>query len=600
MLLVAFGLATMFTIGGFLGLSAIDEAADLVFRERLATAYGTVAVVERDFSRVAADISLVATGPWGTPSIAANELADGILGHVGAAGRYPFFSVIAITLLDGSGWPIGSAGEVPVDARFPAGLPIAIPEFDAFRIERAQWVAPPAVAFVDLTVPVPDVSASEVGGVVAHTVSTNSSTPFDPSTHARTLGQSPASRSAGPLDTYNLEIIDTEGVTVLSLGAGSRAGEPTSHLRSIEDMLAAGAAGALIDDSAAQRHVMAGVPIEGSPLFLVLEQPVDVALALPNQLRERLFVLIGVGFLGALAVAWVTTRRVVKPTEELTVAASRMAQGDLTQPINVAAYDEVASLAETLELMRQRLLHAQGQLVEVNKDLELRIQERTARLGYVLRKTISAQEDERHALARELHDETAQTLAALTIALDRARLEVPVEPDHGLARIDEAKTIAARALIDTRRLIMGLRPAILDDLGLGPAISAYAETVMLERDQPTEVTVVVPPERLPRHLEVALFRIAQEGLNNIAKHAGASMATVTCELIDDDVELVVADDGVGFDVEVALVEAARSGDIGLAGMQERVALLGGSMTITSEPGSGSEIRMRAPTSSEGP
>ena len=359
------------------------------------------------------------------------------------------------------------------------------------------------------------------------------------------------------------------------------------------DALAAREAAALVDASGPSHHVMAAVPIPASSLFLVLEQPVDVALALPNRLREQLLLLIGVGFAIALIVAWFTTRRVVKPTAELTAAASRMAGGDLSEPIDVAAYDEVETLAATLEIMRQRLLEAQMQLVEVNLDLERRIGERTARLGFVLRKTISAQEDERHALARELHDETAQTVAALSIALDRARNDALDGDDHGLKRIGEAKAIATRLLDEIRRLIMGLRPSVLDDLGLGPAIDWYAETVMAERQRPTIVTVDVPGERLPAHLEVALFRITQEALNNVAKHADAATASVSIHH-DADVVLIIEDDGAGFDVEAAAHADRASEGVGLAGMQERVALLGGTMTITSAVGDGTRLSVRVP------
>jgi two-component system sensor histidine kinase UhpB len=237
-------------------------------------------------------------------------------------------------------------------------------------------------------------------------------------------------------------------------------------------------------------------------------------------------------------------------------------------------------------------------LVEVNQDLEQRIEERTARLGFVLRKTISAQESERYALARELHDETAQTLAALTIALDRAREDVATKPDHGLARISEAKAIAARLLSETRRLIMGLRPSMLDDLGLGPALAWYAETIVAEREQAIDVGLDAPADRMPRHLEVALFRIAQEALNNVAKHSGASTASVRIHHDGDEVELLVADDGKGFDVESTLARTANSGGVGLAGMQERVALLGGTMEISSGRGTGTTIEVRVPITEE--
>ncbi len=176
----------------------------------------------------------------------------------------------------------------------------------------------------------------------------------------------------------------------------------------MRDLVATGSAAALLHEPGPgenfEPHVMAVVPLAGSPFYVVLEQPVDVALALPFRLREQLLVATIAGFLGSLVVAWITTRHVVKPTEQLTVAAERMAGGDLASPIRVAAQDEIAKLAESLEAMRQRLRAAYEAVEETNKELELRVKERTDRLGHVLRQTISAQEDERRRLARELHD----------------------------------------------------------------------------------------------------------------------------------------------------------------------------------------------------
>jgi signal transduction histidine kinase len=598
MLLVTVGLAIMFAVGGFLGSSAIDEATQLVFRERLATAHSTVAMVERDFDRLADDVSLVAGVPGAVSLRGPQALAEAVQTHVGAQDRYPFFSVVGISVLDEAGRSIGESGAA--GRRLEDEQRSALPATGSLAIDRATWSTASETPFVDVTVQVSAPMAPNVVGVVARTISVNSEDSFDPATHANGRAAQGSDEGSEPLDAYNLEIVDADGTTALSVGQGSPPGEPTSHLSAIEPLLRSRTATALLDEGADDPHVMAGVPILNSPLYLILEQPVDVALALPNQLRERLLVLIVAGFLGAWAVAWVTTRRVVKPTEELTSAASRMAQGDLTQPIDVAAYDEVASLAETLELMRLRLLDAQEQLVDVNQDLERRIEGRTARLEYVLRKTISAQEDERHALARELHDETAQTLAALTMALDRARDEMAGGHDSGLERISEAKSIAARLLTETRRLIMGLRPSVLDDLGLGPAIAWYAETLMTERDLQIEVRVDATADRLPRHVEVTLFRIAQEALNNVAKHSAASQAQVGWTLIDDQVELIIEDDGVGFDVGAAVAQAAGSGGVGLAGMQERVALLGGSMTITSHAGRGTIINVHVPVHEETP
>ncbi|OGN86612.1 MAG: hypothetical protein A2X23_04510 [Chloroflexi bacterium GWC2_73_18] len=323
-----------------------------------------------------------------------------------------------------------------------------------------------------------------------------------------------------------------------------------------------------------------------------------MALALPLQLRDRLIVLTALGFLAALAVAWITTRHVVKPTEQLTAAAERMARGDLASPVGVAAEDEVGKLAESLDIMRQRLQAALEAIERTNRELESRVAERTARLGQLLRKTISAQEEERQRLARELHDETAQTLAALTIALDRARDGLDRATPRALEQIGLAKVIAERLLAETRRLILGLRPMVLDDLGLLPAIRWQCESYLGELG--VEATIEGDPAaaRLPGHIEVALFRIVQEAISNVARHAEAEHVRIGLARDGDTVTVTVADDGRGFDAERIGREPGHDERVGLIGMQERVALLGGRMEIRSGRGQGTEVVVEVPLAEE--
>ena len=301
-----------------------------------------------------------------------------------------------------------------------------------------------------------------------------------------------------------------------------------------------------------------------------------------------------VGFGATLAVAWVTTRRVVKPTEELTAAAGRMANGDLTSPIGVTAPDEIGELAESLDRMRRHLGAARAAAEATNRALESRVAERTSRLGHVLRKTISAQEDERHRLARELHDETAQTLAALSIMLDRARDSLDDESTPAAAHIREAKVVATHLLSETRRLILGLRPSVLDDLGLGPAVRWQCETTLGDRGLVATVDDRLGPTRLPSHVEVALFRIVQEAVNNVARHAQARNVAIKLIREEGTVTVIVVDDGKGFDIELAAEVAGHYDSVGLSGMQERVALLNGRMDIQSAPGTGTSVKVEVP------
>lgn len=599
MLYVTIGLAAMFGTLAFLGLGAIDQATRLVFQERLSTAYTTAGIIERDFGRVATDVQETSRELTAVSGSAGELDARGLLDHFSRANPYPFFEISGIWLLSGAGEVVDSAGFPTPTAETEGvgrGLVAAHPESSAVL----RPVAPVPAAFEFATVLV---RMSGVGAAVAlvHATSVNSSADFIPASYGR-AGQAANSPQNDAAETYHLEVVDPDGLAVMGIGYDEVPGAASRHFPAIRDLMATGSAAALLHEPGPtdtfERHVMAVVPLAGSPFYVVLEQPVDVALALPLQLRQQLLLATAVGFLASLVVAWITTRHVVKPTEQLTGAAERMAGGDLLSPVRVAAQDEIGQLADSLEAMRQRLASAHEAVEQTNRELEHRVAERTERLGQVLRQTISAQEDERRRLARELHDETAQTIAALSIALDRARDGLSGADPETIAQILDAKALSARLLAETRRLILGLRPTVLDDMGLLPAIRWYSESYLGDRGIEVSVTAAVPTQRLPAHIEVALFRIVQEALSNVAKHAQARRVDVRLSHDGRTLTVSVADDGRGFDVAHALGKPGPIDSVGLLGMQERVRLLGGQLGILSHHDGGTIVRVEVPLQDE--
>ena len=601
MLYVTVGLATMFGTLAFLGLGAIDEATRLVFQERLSTAYTTASIIERDFGRVAADVQetsreLGAIASPGTPQPEAARLLE----HFDRVNPYPFFRVSGIWVLDPAGSLVDAAG-LPAPANGPVGAAQKLvgAHSEPSSVLRAVAPSPGAIAFATVLV---RVSGTPGSVILVHTTSVNSSADFAPAVYGRDRGSGTAPLSGDAAETYHLEVVDPDGMAVLGVGYDEIAGQRSRHFPAMRDLVATGSAAALLHEPGPgenfEPHVMAVVPLAGSPFYVVLEQPVDVALALPFRLREQLLVATIAGFLGSLVVAWITTRHVVKPTEQLTVAAERMAGGDLASPIRVAAQDEIAKLAESLEAMRQRLRAAYEAVEETNKELELRVKERTDRLGHVLRQTISAQEDERRRLARELHDETAQTIAALSIALDRARDGLDGAGSEAISQIGQAKELSSRLLAETRRLILGLRPTLLDDMGLLPAIRWYAESYLGDRGIAVTVEAAEPAQRLPAHIEVALFRVVQEAIANVARHSRAKHADLRLTHDESRVAVIVADDGIGFDVARVLGQTGPTESVGLLGMQERARLLGGRLEIESRDGGGTLVRVEVPLTDE--
>jgi signal transduction histidine kinase len=209
-----------------------------------------------------------------------------------------------------------------------------------------------------------------------------------------------------------------------------------------------------------------------------------------------------------------------------------------------------------------------------------------------LRESIEVSERERARWARELHDETLQALGALRVRLAAAlRLGKPDQLDVAVAAaVDQIEDQIA----NLRSLITELRPAALDELGLGAAIESLVENhaALTERDVELDLALAhedgVAPDRLDRELESAVYRVIQEALTNVAKHASAENVWIEVAQNEDSILIVVRDDGVGFDMN------ERVPGFGLVGMRERIALLGGSLAIVSSRGTGTELRGRIP------
>jgi signal transduction histidine kinase len=224
-------------------------------------------------------------------------------------------------------------------------------------------------------------------------------------------------------------------------------------------------------------------------------------------------------------------------------------------------------------------------------------QEQHAR-GELLAKTITAQEDERKRIARELHDQTSQDLAALLLSLDTCAFGLAAGTPGSQQHLDTAKSIAGTMLENTRRLINDLRPSLLDDLGLAAAIDWYGEHRLRPMGIALDLQYDQMQGRLPGFLETALFRIMQEALTNVVKHADASRVRVTLEVDNQAAFLTVRDNGRGFQDPVTTLAPTERQGLGLRGMRERVSTLGGEMRVESAPGRGTALMVRVPLPSQ--
>ena len=213
-----------------------------------------------------------------------------------------------------------------------------------------------------------------------------------------------------------------------------------------------------------------------------------------------------------------------------------------------------------------------------------------------LEQVISAEEAERRRIARELHDETSQSLTSLKVALRAVEAALPTEELR--TRLEEIRKLAGGTLEEVGRLARGLHPSVLDDLGFKPAVQKLTRDFSRAHELKIDIHVGYGSggERLPLMIETTLYRILQEALTNVAKHAKASTISIVVERRASKVSMIIEDDGVGFDVEAMALNrgVTESGGLGLHGMRERASLLKGDLTIESTESGGTSLYVSIP------
>jgi signal transduction histidine kinase len=320
----------------------------------------------------------------------------------------------------------------------------------------------------------------------------------------------------------------------------------------------------------------APVTVAGLDWAVVAEIEATEALAPVRALQMRI---LGIGALVSLAffatATWLA-RSVTTPVMALANGVRRLEQRDFGARVTVSGSDEIGELAQAFNRMAQRL-----EDTTVSK----------AELEVLAGRLITAQEDERRRLARELHDDITQRMAALSIEaglLEQATVsEASASTRAGLARV---RTQLAALSTDIHQLSRRLHPATLDDLGLVTAIEAEARAFFERGGPPVEVVVSGQFDDLGPGVGLALYRIVQESLHNVLKHAEAEQVRLDLRREDHDILLRVEDDGRGFS---RTMSGWRHG-LGLASMEERVRLLGGRLTVESLPGVGTTVEVRVP------
>jgi len=384
----------------------------------------------------------------------------------------------------------------------------------------------------------------------------------------RALALASALKTGYPSRTGRVLLIDSSGQVLALSGQPLTSPAPRPGAENIR----ATESGVTFLQAPEGEVVVAHARVPNTDWSVVVREPWE-ALAAPLLRFDRVmpFVLLSATIVSLLALFF-GLRYVVTPLQRLREQAERIGSGDFRAAKSpVGGVQEIEDLRQALDRMAQQVADYQ------------------AALQIYLKMLTRIQEEERSRLARELHDGTVQALIALAQRLQMVQRELGRNPEQAAERLAVLRSMVSEAIEDVRRFTRALRPLYLEELGLVPALK------MLAREAGAVFQVEGTPLRLPEEVELALFRIAQEALSNVQRHAQAQHAAVRLLFEADRVRLIVQDDGQGFHPPKRLVHLVQRGHLGLMSMQERVEIVGGRLDIHSHPGHGTRVEVVAPT-----
>ncbi len=332
---------------------------------------------------------------------------------------------------------------------------------------------------------------------------------------------------------------------------------------------------------------------EGSePLALLMTDTPLTALeaTLAADFRENLLWLASAVLISVIVVNVALNRLVLDRLHRLTQALTGFGHGrhDLRLPEDEP--DEIGQLAEAFNEMGR---HVEAEEVE-NRLLSEDLRQQSALRGQLLERLITAQEDERKRFAREIHDELGQAMGGLALQAEVLQRLLPAHDEKAQAQLAQIKALITSTTDSMYDMILALRPSALDDLGLAAALRAHADRALAHTDIQFEMDTTEFYGRLPSEMEIALYRIFQEALSNVIRHASAKHIRFVLAQRDGWFEGRIEDDGRGFNPDDIHGDGAETRGLGLLGIKERVSQFGGELEIESTYGSGCCLCIRLP------
>jgi signal transduction histidine kinase len=327
--------------------------------------------------------------------------------------------------------------------------------------------------------------------------------------------------------------------------------------------------------------------IQSTPWLLLMAAPQSTMMGPANSFLQQIILIGGLLVAAGIFIAWIMSRNITRPLNRLTAAASVIASGNYSPSVIVDRRDEVGKLARAFNAMVAQVQQARQELeqkvIEAEQTNE-QLRDLSAHLQNI-------REEERMHIAREMHDELGQLLTGFKMDVSWLNKKLADTNDPALReKLSEMITIVDESVMFVRKLAAELRPSILDDLGLIPALEWHSKEFTKRFKIEVEFKSLIKELQTSQLVATGLFRMYQESLTNVARHSGATRVKATLHLANGSIHLSITDNGKGFD----MAAYTQKKTLGLLGMKERAIMIGGKLNIQSEPGKGTTITIAVP------